>query len=326
MSKANETPKIDRLTAKKRSQAIADYKSKGFRRIPETDTFINESGQIAAYPSQRIATPRTLTICGKRTIIEKVVLWIFKGEPIRGGKIVHIDGNASNNSPENLKYRTSQALTPENVNRAQLLTAIRYYFSVKKTFKARTNDYQTRFYLKEIIQKRNRYNASPTKTETIFFDWCYCWTTDPTTNKQISEKYDLTQLEAKTLIAKQVNQFSAAIIQEFEANKLEVLPYFKPKRKPNKPAYLPKSIRKAFKELGLKPTPRPDWKRIAHKEKPSFWEKQRIWIGEAIRDLNRAQYETTDPNRAQRIETALQTAKAEFQETIKQQAIKALEK
>jgi len=128
------------------------------------------------------------------------------------------------------------------------------------------------------------------------------------------------------LIAKQVNQFSAAIIQEFEANKLEVLPYFKPKRKPNKSAYLPKSIRKAFKELELKPTPRPDWKRIAHKEKPSFWEKQRIWIGEAIRDLNRAQYETTDPNRAQRIETALQTAKAEFQETIKQQAIKALEK
>lgn len=320
----SKTPKIDTLTAKKRNQAISDLKKQGFRRIPETDIFINEQGQTMFYPKNQTESRARLTLNGKTIRIEKVVLWIFKGEPIRGGKIVHIDGNTANNSPENLKYRTSQALTPENVNRAQLLTAIRYYFSVKKTFKARTNDYQTRFYLKEIIQKRNRYNASPTKTETIFFDWCYCWTTDPTTNKQISEKYDLTQLEAKTLIAKQVNQFSAAIIQEFEANKLEVLPYFKPKRKPNKPAYLPKSIRKAFKELGLKPTPRPDWKRIAHKEKPSFWEKQRIWIGEAIRDLNRAQYEATDPNRAQRIETALQTAKAEFQETIKQQAIKLL--
>lgn len=324
MSKTADSPKIDRLTARKRNQIIADYKSKGFRRIPETDIFINESGKITVYPKERTTSPSRIYLNGKTIRIEKFVLWIFKGEPIRGGKIVHIDGNTANNSPENLKYRTLEALTPENVNRAQLLTAIRYYFSVKKTFKARTNDYQTRFYLKEIIQKRNRYNASPTKTETIFFDWCYCWTTDPTTNKQISEKYDLTQLEAKTLIAKQVNQFSAAIIQEFEANKLEVLPYFKPKRKPNKPAYLPKSIRKAFKELGLKPTPRPDWKRIAHKEKPSFWEKQRIWIGEAIRDLNRAQYETTDPNRAQRIETALQTAKAEFQETIKQQEIKLL--
>ncbi|MCQ2301997.1 MAG: HNH endonuclease [Bacteroidales bacterium] len=320
----SKTPKIDTLTAKKRNQAISDLKKQGFRRIPETDIFINEQGQTMIYPKNQPESRARLTLNGKTIIIEKVVLWIFKGEPIRGGKIVHIDGNTANNSPENLKYRTLEALTLENVNRAQLLTAIRYYFSVKKTFKARTNDYQTRFYLKEIIQKRNRYNASPTKTETIFFDWCYCWTTDPTTNKQISEKYDLTQLEAKTLIAKQVNQFSAAIIQEFEANKLEVLPYFKPKRKPNKPAYLPKSIRKAFKELGLKPTPRPDWKRIAHKEKPSFWEKQRIWIGEAIRDLNRAQYETTDPNRAQRIETALQTAKAEFQETIKQQEIKLL--
>lgn len=317
---------IDSQPAKRRNQVIADLKKQGFRRIPETDIFINDKGETMIYPKNQPASRDRLTLNGKTIRIEKVVLWIFKGEPIRGGKIVHIDGNTANNSPENLKYRTSQALTPENVNRAQLLTAIRYYFSVKKTFKARTNDYQTRFYLKEIIQKRNRYNASPTKTETIFFDWCYCWTTDPTTNKQISEKYDLTQLEAKTLIAKQVNQFSAAIIQEFEANKLEVLPYFKPKRKPNKPAYLPKSIRKAFKELGLKPTPRPDWKRIAHKEKPSFWEKQRIWIGEAIRDLNRAQYETTDPNRAQRIEKAIQTAKAEFQETIKQQAIKALEK
>lgn len=320
----SKTPKIDTLTAKKRNQAISDLKKQGFRRIPETDIFINEQGQTMIYPKNQTESRARLTLNGKTIRIEKVVLWIFKGEPIRGGKIVHIDGNTANNSPENLKYRTSQALTPENVNRAQLLTAIRYYFSVKKTFKARTNDYQTRFYLKEIIQKRNRYSGKPTKTETIFFDWCYCWTTDPTTNKQISEKYGLTILEAKTLIAKQVNQFSTAIIQEFEANKLEVLPYFKPKRKPNKPAYLPKSIRKAFKELGLKPTPRPDWKRIAHKEKPSFWEKQRIWIGEAIRDLNRAQYEATDPNRAQRIETAIETAKAEFQETIKQQAIKLL--
>ena len=317
---------IDSQPAKRRNQVIADLKKQGFRSIPETDIFINDKGETMIYPKNQPASRDRLTLNGKTIRIEKVVLWIFKGEPIRGGKIVHIDGNKRNNRPENLKYRTSQALTPENVNRAQLLTAIRYYFSVKKTFKARTNDYQTRFYLKEIIQKRNRYSGKPTKTETIFFDWCYCWTTDPTTNKQISEKYDLTQLEAKTLIAKQVNQFSTAIIQEFEANKLEVLPYFKPKRKPTKPAYLPKSIRKAFKELGMKPTPRPDWKRIAHKEKPSFWEKQRIWIGEAIRDLNRAQYETTDPNRAQRIETAIETAKAEFQETIKQQAIKALEK
>lgn len=319
-------PKIDTLTAKKRNQAISDLKKQGFRRIPETDTFINEQGQTMIYPKNQTESRARLTLNGKTIRIEKVVLWIFKGEPIRGGKIVHIDGNTANNSPENLKYRTSQALTPENVNRDQLLTAIRHYFSVKKTFKARTNDYQTRFYLKEIIQKRNRYSAKPTKTETIFFDWCYCWTTDPTTNKQISEKYGLTVLEAKTLIAKQVNQFSAAIIQEFEANKIEVLPYFKPKRKPTKPAYLPQSIRKAFKDLGLKPTPRPDWKRFTRKEKPSFWEKQRIWIGEAIRDLNRAQYEATDPTRAQMIETALQTAKAEFSETIKMQAIKALEK
>jgi len=98
------------------------------------------------YQKNQPASRDRLTLNGKTIRIEKVVLWIFKGEPIRGGKIVHIDGNASNNSPENLKYRTSQALTPENVNRAQLLTAIRYYFSVKKTFKARTNDYQTRFY------------------------------------------------------------------------------------------------------------------------------------------------------------------------------------
>lgn len=318
---------IDSQPAKRRNQVIADLKKQGFRRIPETDIFINEQGQTMIYPKNQPESRDRLTLNGKTIRIEKVVLWIFKGEPIRGGKIVHIDGNTANNSPENLKYRTLEALTPENVNRAQLLTAIRCFFRVKKSYKARTNDYQTRFYLKEIIQKRNKYSGKPTKTETIFFDWCYCWTSEPLKNKQIAEKYGLTVFEAKTMIAKQVNQFTAAIIQEMESGKLEILPYYKPKRKPSeKAAYLPQSIRKAFKELGMKPTPRPDWKRIAHKEKPSFWEKQRIWIGEAIRELNRAQYETTDPNRAQKIETALQTAKAEFSETIKQQAIKALEK
>ncbi len=323
MSKASDTPKIDRLTAKKRRLIIADYKSKGFSRIPETDTFINESGQTTVYPSERIKSPNRLTLNGKTIIIEKVVLWIFKGEAIRSGKIVHIDGNAGNNSPNNLKYKTLEALAKnENVNCPDLLTAIRCYFQVRKKFKARTNDYQTRFYLKEIIQRRNRYGGKMPKEETIFFDWCYCWTAEPVTNKQIAEKYGLAAREAKTLIAKKVNQFTAAIIQEMESGKLEVLPYYKPKRKPSeKAAYLPKSIKQAFKGLGMKPTPCPDWKRITRKEKPSFWEKQRIWIGEAIRELNRAQYETTDPDRAQRIEIAIDIAKREFSETLKQQAI-----
>ena len=312
--------RIDSQPAKRRKQVIADLKKQGFRRIPETDFFINDKGQTMIYPKNQPESRARLTLNGKTIRIEKVVLWIFKGEAIRGGKIVHIDGNTANNSPENLKYKTLGTLTaaPVNVNRHDLLTAIRCFFIVEKTFKARTNDYQTRAYLQEIIRKRSNYKGKPTQFETIFFDWCYCWTCEPLTNKQIAEKYGLTLLEAKTLIAKQLNEFTAAIIKDLENGKLDLFPYYKPKRKPAEKAALPASIKAAFQELGMKPTPRPVWKRISRNKKLSLSEKKMFWIGAVVKDLSRKLSATTDPTRTSQIEKAIETAKIEFEKAMKE--------
>ena len=321
----SKTPKIDTLTAKKRNQAISDLKKQGFRRIPETDTFINEQGQTMIYPKNQPESRARLTLNGKTIRIEKVVLWIFKGEPIRGGKIVHIDGNTANNSPENLKYRTLGTLTaaPVNVNRPDLLTAIRCFKSVEKRFKARTSDQQTREYLKDIFPIREKTPFQEmTEFERIFLDWCYCWECKPTTNKQISEKYGLTLLEAKNLIATQLNRFTGAIIKDLESGKLAVFPYYKPPRQPaDKTPYLPASIKQAFKELGLKPKPPRDWKR--QREKMTLANKRLIWICEAIKVLNREKAKATEPARKKYIENALQKAIEELENNFKEKILLA---
>lgn len=318
---------IDSQPAKRRNQVIADLKKQGFRRIPETDIFINEQGQTMIYPKNQPASRDRLTLNGKTIRIEKVVLWIFKGEPIRGGKIVHIDGNASNNSPENLKYRTLGTLTaaPVNVNRPDLLTAIRCFKAVEKRFKARTSDPQTRDFLKDIFPIRVKTPfQSMTEFERIFLDWCYCWECKPTTNKQISEKYGLTLLEAKNLIATQLNRFTGAIIQDLENGKLTLFPYYKRPRKPaDKTPYLPASIKKAFRELGMKPKPPRDWKKIRQSDKITLTNKRLVWVGTAIAELNRAQQTETDPERKQQIGKAIDTATAEIETIIKEKLLLA---
>lgn len=321
MSKTADSPKIDRMTARKRNQIIADYKSKGFRRIPETDIFINESGKITVYPKERTTSPSRIYLNGKTIRIEKFVLWIFKGEAIRGGKIVHIDGNKGNNSPENLKYRTLEALNaPENVNRNELLTAIRCYKSVKKTFKARTSDRKTREYLKDIFPIRIKTKFQEmTEFERIFTDWCFCWDCEPPTNKQIAEKYNLTILEAKNLIANQLNRFTDAIKKDLESGKLEVFPYYKQPRKPtDKTEYLPASIKKALKDLGIKPKPPRDWEKIRKRKDITLINKRFIWISKEIGELKRALSIETDPEREKQIMNAIQIATNEIENTIKE--------
>jgi len=318
---------IDSQPAKRRNQVIADLKKQGFRRIPETDIFINDKGETMIYPKNQPASRDRLTLNGKTIRIEKVVLWIFKGEPIRGGKIVHIDGNTANNSPENLKYRTLGTLTaaPVNVNRPDLLTAIRCFKAVEKRFKARTSDPQTRDFLKDIFPIRVKTPFQEmTEFERIFLDWCYCWECKPTTNKQISEKYGLTLLEAKNLIAAQLNRFTGAIIQDLENGKLTLFPYYKRPRKPaDKTPYLPASIKKAFRELGIKPKPPRDWKKIRQSDKITLTNKRLVWVGTAIAELNRAQQTETDPERKQQIGKAIETATAEIETIIKEKLLLA---
>jgi hypothetical protein len=86
--------------------------------------------------------------------VSKLVLQAFKGEPYRPGQIAYNDGQPFNLYVHNIKYKALFERTQKNeVNKADLMTAIRCYFAVNENYK--TKDYlQTRQYLRIMTNDR----------------------------------------------------------------------------------------------------------------------------------------------------------------------------
>lgn len=176
---------------------------------------------------------------------EKAVLWAFKGETPRSGKVVHLNGDRADFTPENLKYSTlKECRQTEKVNTGRLHTALRCYFKIDKKYKPRLQDGITKMNLKLIVDKRKFIpggNGKPVFNvlETYLGEWS-------ATAKKIAESHNITIRDARTIIAKYINQLTDEIIRDLDAGKLEIQPFAPTKRD------LRKKETELLHEFGLK--------------------------------------------------------------------------
>ncbi|WP_321287836.1 hypothetical protein [uncultured Sunxiuqinia sp.] len=151
------------MNRNERTQTINQLKQDGFRVVKNhPDLYINENGTIyslTAGKTLKTDSKNRLLIQGKRLNVPKLILEAFKGEPYNGGQVVYIDGDNNNMALENLKY--SRILPPNvsnNVDKADMLTAIRCYFEVEKRFNLK-NTIQTKLYLQGITAARQFFDT-----------------------------------------------------------------------------------------------------------------------------------------------------------------------
>ncbi|WP_159517705.1 hypothetical protein [Sunxiuqinia indica] len=144
-----------------RTSTINQLKQAGFRMVKNRQNlYITEKGTVYSLTAGKTLkndTKNRVLIDGKRLNVPKLILEAFKGEPYNRRQIQYIDGNNKNLTLDNLKYK--RILAPDvsnNVNNADLMTAIRCYFEVPKRFKIK-DIFKTKFYLQGIIIARGFY-------------------------------------------------------------------------------------------------------------------------------------------------------------------------
>lgn len=138
--------------------SLKELKQNGFKQVMGFNSlFINQAGN--AYDRETgkylTRTKNNYIKSGSKCLnIPKLILQAFKGQKYRAGQMVYIDGNRANLEPDNLKYaRLFEPSRINEVNPTDLLTALRCYFDVEKSFKAK-NTFKTRLYLQLITEKR----------------------------------------------------------------------------------------------------------------------------------------------------------------------------
>lgn len=240
---------------------------KGFKRIPKTNLAINKIGTVHNTKTRHVRTPKNvITPQYGRITTEKAVLWMFSKEKPRNGKIVHLDGNKSNRSLENIKYATPlQYITDENINISDLKTALRCYFSLDRNHKPRTNQIQTKFYLKEIVETRAFDKENENKEfHGVFRDWL---TNDEITTAKVAQMHSISHKGAKNVINQHINRLTAEICKDLKAGLLKKQPFLLTQREKRKeetrtlhefgikrpaPFRIPTDIKAKFEKLGIK--------------------------------------------------------------------------
>lgn len=97
-----------------RNQRIRQLKEQGFKQVASyPDIFINESGNVYNVDTDKeLKADRLNTVLiesGKRASVPKLLLLVFRDEPIKeNNRIRYIDGNRSNLSLSNVEYNTSE--------------------------------------------------------------------------------------------------------------------------------------------------------------------------------------------------------------------------
>ncbi len=197
--------------------------------IPETSKWINTRGETYCTKTEKISRSATVKTKFGTIRTEKAVLWTFKGEPPRGGSVIHINGNNDDFTPGNMKYTTLEdCRQTEKVNNENLYTALRCYLQVERKYKPRLQDIITKTILRLIVDKRK---FAPQSDREPVFDVLTVYLDDwSATSKIIAEKQNITVRDARTIIAKYINQLTGEIIADLNAGKLEIQPFAPTKR------------------------------------------------------------------------------------------------
>lgn len=241
----------------KRNQTINELKQSGFSVVSGyRNLYVNKNGKVFNLNTGRYLKPtqRNYIITdGKYLNAAKLILMVFSNEPYRDGQIIHIDGNKSNLSVKNLKYaRIHDTNTIEKVNKADLLKAIRCYFSVEKSFSVDDHLRKT-MYLHAILDKR-LFLIDNAKAQYIEVFKTYIGTNilNRSNIAQTAKQHGLSYRDCNIIVNQFQNQLVSEILSDLQNGVLSIQD-FKPK---------PKTKTEAIKELntdlvkrGKKPLP-----------------------------------------------------------------------
>jgi len=248
----------------------------GWRPIPDAAFWLNSKGEQIDTQTGKTKIPRSVQTPHGNISTEKAVLWLFGGITPRKGQVTHIDGNKANKALENLKYSSlALAATPETVNRADLLRAIRCYCQIGRMDKPIVSDFMTRLYL-QIVAKARNYAAAHSKEPhfALFANWIDNRATIP----DAAKAHGVGIRDARTIIARYVNTLTGEAVADLQAGRLELQPYLPTARelrqretallhahgvKRTAPPRFPKEIKAGFDRLGIALPAHPDWERLA---------------------------------------------------------------
>jgi len=141
---------------------VGILKQQGYKQVKGYPClYINKQGDIYNRETDKHLQPgnkNKIKYNNEYLSIPKLVLQAFAGQEYRTGQITYIDGNKTNIALQNIKYSCIFAPNQRNeVNKTDLLTAIRCYFPVEQKYKVK-NIVITRMYLEIITEKRYFFN------------------------------------------------------------------------------------------------------------------------------------------------------------------------
>lgn len=216
-----------------RNETIKRLKGNGYKRVPNIPyLYLNKNGKIYSLKKDKELKPTSknlVRIENEYLNVAKLMLWIFRKEPIRSNQqIRYIDGDKSNLRIENMEYiRKYENGLKSKVNNENLYTAIRCYFNVPQKYKTR-DQYLTRMYLNEILTIRGFY-IDNYKNEGIEIFKGYMQGLI-NSYESTAKQFSISIWNCKHIVTSLINQLSDNILSDLEAEKLHVKD-FKPRPK-----------------------------------------------------------------------------------------------
>ncbi len=252
----NPVIKTSRKISVSKREIIRDLKEKGFRHIKQyPDLFINESGKVysmTAGKELKVCRRNTISIgAGKRISVPRLVLYVFRDEPIREkSHIKYLDGNTANITPTNVEYIRKYENTFKNeVNPESLYTAIRCYYEVPKRYKVK--DYiLTRMYLARILKERRFYDANYIRAGIDVFE--NYMKGEVNNVKNVAKEHGINFKDVQIIVNDFLNRLINGIFADIEAGKLQIKDFQpRPKTKTQKL----RETNEQLLKMGLEPLP-----------------------------------------------------------------------
>lgn len=217
-----------------RNAKIKELKTNGYVVVRDYPLlYINESGQVYNLNKQafeKMIWRKSIKPGNKCLSVPKLILQAFANQPFRELQhIVFLDGNPDNIHVSNIKYkRLFEANRKDVLNEADLLTAIRCYFEVKKRFTVKDR-FTTNIYLKAILRKRDFFIIeSNRKYIAVYKSYIE--------NNSIAEtanQFNITIKDCTCIVHEFTNILTGQIIEQYKAGTLCLQPFHSHRSKKN---------------------------------------------------------------------------------------------
>ena len=199
------TNRLKRISKNKTNQVLPQ----GYKKIPKTEYYMNNEGK--AWRNGIVSNPQTVITQYGRVRTEKVVLWLYKGESPRNGNVIHLDGNKSNKSVQNLKYaRLILPFEYEQINYDNLIIAIRSFCNIDRRENLQISNLSTRILLSRVFTCVSFTPSMDNNHYQIFKHWINNMLVNP---KTLSELFKLSIRDIHVIRNHYLNEFTDYIVQ-----------------------------------------------------------------------------------------------------------------